>query len=157
VEVVLSNLLRPGLVALGLLGLSAVGGEARAGGDKVSLSVSAVDFRNTRGQAIVAVFDSKDGWPKLDKALRLEKVKLEKATVDVTFRDLPPGTYAVEVIHDENENGKLDMRWLPYPKPAEGAGASNDAPASMGPPSWSDARFKLTEKGGALTIHLRYW
>ncbi len=148
---------RSALVLLGLIALTALGTEAHAGGDRVSLSVSAVDFRNTRGQAIVAVFDDKDGWPKIDKALRVEKVKLDKATMDVTFRDLPPGTYAVEVIHDENENGKLDMRWLPYPKPAEGAGASNDAQASLGPPSWSDARFKLTEKGGAITIHLHYW
>lgn len=151
------NLVRSGLALLGLVGLTALGGDAQAGGEKVSLTVSALDFRNTKGQAIVAVFDSKDAWPKIDKALKVEKVKLDKATLDVTFRDLPPGTYAVEVIHDENENGKLDMRWLPYPKPVEGAGASNDAPASVGPPSWSDARFKLTDKGGAITIHLRYW
>lgn len=148
---------RSALGLLGLLVLTTLGGEAYAGGDKVSLSVSAVDFCNAKGQAIIAVFDSKEGWPKLERAIRVEKIKLEKVTVDVTFRDLPPGTYAVEVIHDENENGKLDMRWLPYPKPTEGAGASNDAPASIGPPSWSDARFKLSEKGGAITIHLRYW
>ena len=147
---------RSGLGMMGLLALTALGAEAHADGERVRLSVSAVDFRNTRGQALVAVFDSKDSWLKLDKAVRLEKVKLDKTTLDVTFRELPPGTYGVAVIHDENENGKLDMRWLPYPKPIEGAGASNDAPASVGPPSWSDARFKLTEKGGALTIHLRY-
>jgi uncharacterized protein (DUF2141 family) len=157
VEVIMKHRIHAALGLLVVLAQTTPGVEARAGGEKVSLSVSTVGFRNTKGRAIVAVFDNKDGWPKIENALRVEKVKLDKATLDVTFRDLPPGTYAVEVIHDENDNGKLDMRWLPYPKPIEGAGASNDAPASMGPPSWSDARFKLTEKGGAITIHMRYW
>ena len=145
----MKNLGRSGPAFLGLVGLTALGADAHADGDKVSLSVSTGEFSNTKGLALVAVF-------KLDKALRHEKLKIEKPTLDVTFRDLPPGTHGVAVIHDENENGKLDMRWLPYPKPTEGAGASNDAPASVGPPSWSDARFKLSDKGGAITIHLRY-
>jgi uncharacterized protein (DUF2141 family) len=143
--------------ALAALLLAAQAGDASAQSAKVSLTVSTVGFRNTTGQAIVAVFDAKDGWPKLDRALRLEKVKLAAPKVDVTFRDLAPGIYAVEVIHDENENGKLDMRWLPYPKPIEGAAASNDAPATLGPPSWSDARFKMSDKGAAITVHMRYW
>jgi uncharacterized protein (DUF2141 family) len=29
-----------------------------------------------------------------------------------TFADIPPGTYALAVIHDENSNGKLDTNWL---------------------------------------------
>lgn len=147
-----------GIAAVVLAGMAGDTRDARADGPKVSLTVTTLGFRNTTGQAIVAVFDAKDGWPKLEKALRLEKVKIkDAASLAVTFKDLPVGSYAVEVIHDENENGKLDMRWLPYPKPIEGAGVSNDAEATMGPPSWSDARFKLSDKGGAITIHMRYW
>ena len=131
--------------------------DARAEAPKVNLVVSTVGFHNSTGQALVAVFDSKDSWPKLDRALRLEKVKLTGGKLDVTFRDLPPGIYAVEVIHDENSNGKLDMRWLPYPKPKEGAGASNGAQPGMGPPAWSDARFRLTDKGGFVPIEVKYW
>ena len=131
--------------------------EARADGAKASLTVGIVGFRNTTGQALVALFDAKESWPKLDRALRLEKVKLTGSKLDLTLRDLPPGTYAVSVVHDENENGKLDMRWLPYPKPKEGVGASNDAAATIGPPAWADARFRLGDKGGAITIHMRYY
>jgi uncharacterized protein (DUF2141 family) len=144
-----------------LIGASALGlgsHAARADGEaRVDLTVDTSGFRNAQGQLIVAVFDSKDGWPKLEKALRVEKVKATGATARVTFKGLPTGTYAVEVIHDENANGKLDMRWLPFPKPLEGAGASNDAPASLGPPSFSDARFRLSEKGGVIAIKMRYW
>jgi uncharacterized protein (DUF2141 family) len=143
---------------VGLVGLAGMPSHARAEGAKVALTVTAVGFRDAKGQALVALFDAKDAWPKLQNARALEKVKpIKDGTVAVTWRDLPPGEYAVSVIHDENENGKLDMRWLPYPKPAEGAGASNDAEATIGPPSWADARFKLTAAGGAITIHMRYW
>ena len=127
-----------------------------AGG--VTLTIEAVSFRGTKGQAIVAVFDAAESWPKLEKARRLVKVKpIAGGKIKVDLRDLPPGVYAASVIHDENENGKLDMRWLPLPKPIEGAGASNDAKATVGPPSWADARFRLGERGGVMKIRMRYW
>jgi uncharacterized protein (DUF2141 family) len=146
------------IAGLGVALLAAqIGGDARADTPKVSLTVSFEGFRNTTGQALVAIFDAQEAWPKLARALRLEKLKLTGPRLDYTFRDLAPGTYAVSVVHDENENGKLDMKWLPYPHPGEGVGASNDAAATMGPPSWSDARFGLSDKGGVMTIHLRYY
>ena len=126
--------------------------------EKVSLIVTATGFRNTTGQAIVALHADGDTWPKLDKAVKVEKVPITADGVKVTFTDLSRSTlYAVAVIHDENSNGKHDMRWLPLPKPLEGAGVSNDAVATMGPPAWADARFRIHEGGGAIAIHLRYW
>ena len=40
------------------------------------------------------------------------------------FNDIPPGTYAIAVFHDENANGKLDKNFLGIP--CEGYGASNN-------------------------------
>jgi len=50
------------------------------------------------------------------------KVRHTEARCD--FEDIPPGTYALVVIHDENMNGKLDTNWVGIPK--EGYGFSND-------------------------------
>ena len=151
----MSKLVSLSVAVLGVALLATADVRADAG---VALTINAVGFKGTKGQALVAIFDSKEAWPKLDKALRLEKIKpIKDDTVTLTLRELPPGEYAVEVIHDENENGKLDMRWLPYPRPAEGAGVSNDATATVGPPSYSDARFRLGAGGGAITLHMRYW
>ena len=107
-------------------------------------------------QAIVAVYSSKDAWLKVDRAVQVRKVKISGKKVDVTFNGLAPGAYAVSVVHDENENGKLDIRYFPYPRPEEGAGVSNDATATIGPPSWSDSTFRLTDKGGGIRIKVRY-
>jgi len=45
------------------------------------------------------------------------------------------------VIHDENEDKKFTMRWLPWPKPLEGGGFSNNANAKMGPPDYKETIF----------------
>jgi uncharacterized protein (DUF2141 family) len=123
---------------------------------KTTLSVSAEGFKNTKGQAIIAVYPSKETWLQPEKAIRLQKVKPVRAEINVKFEDLAPGTYAVSVIHDENENGKLDMRYFPIPRPREGAGVSNDARKNMGPPSWEDSRFTLSSAGAAIHIKIRY-
>ncbi|MDB4987056.1 MAG: hypothetical protein JWN04_2234, partial [Myxococcaceae bacterium] len=58
-------------------------------------------------------------------------------------KDVKPGTYAVSVIHDENKNNELDMRWLPWPKPKEGVAVSNDPDNRAGPPKWETAKFEV--------------
>jgi uncharacterized protein (DUF2141 family) len=72
----------------------------------------------------------------------------------VTVTGVPPGTYAVQVIHDENDNQQLDRPGL---LPTEGMGFSRDAPMRFGPPQWEDARFDLTEAGATVPLTMRYF
>ena len=37
-------------------------------------------------------------------------------SAQVTFKDLPQGSYAVSVLHDENGNGKMDKNFVGMPK-----------------------------------------
>lgn len=72
--------------------------------------------------------------------------------VEVT--GVPPGTYAVQVVHDENDNRTLDR---PGFLPTEGMGFSRDAPMRFGPPRWADASFELTEAGATVPLTMRYF
>jgi len=72
----------------------------------------------------------------------------------VTVPGVPPGTYAVQVIHDENDNQALDRPGL---LPTEGMGFSRDAPMRFGPPRWDDARFDLAEPGATVQLSMRYF
>ena len=72
----------------------------------------------------------------------------------VTVAGVPPGTYAVQAVHDENGNGTLDR---PGFLPLEGLGFSRDARMFMGPPAWDDAAFDLTEAGVTIPLTLRYF
>jgi uncharacterized protein (DUF2141 family) len=69
------------------------------------------------------------------------------------FRDLPSGTYAVAVVHDENANGRLDT----FAKiPREGYGFSRNAPVRFGPPEFGEASFRLTPGRNIQVIRVRY-
>jgi uncharacterized protein (DUF2141 family) len=141
---------------LALVALASLFGVAHADGAKIRIVVRATQFKGTKGQAIVAVYNSSDSWLKLDRALRVSKVPIAGESIDVTFDGMDPGVYGISVIHDENENGKLDMRYFPIPGPVEGAGVSRDATATFGPPSWNDSKIRIGDVGGLVAIRVRY-
>jgi uncharacterized protein (DUF2141 family) len=144
---------------LALLLLSALTAPAlRADADaaKIRVVVRANAFKNTKGRAIVAVYNSSDNWLKIDRAMKLLRVPIVGDSIDVTFEGMDPGVYGFSVIHDENDNGKLDMRYFPIPGPVEGAGVSRDATATFGPPSWNDAKIRIGDVGGLIAVKVRY-
>ena len=75
-------------------------------------------------------------------------------TQSVVFTNLDPGTYAVIVFHDENDNGKLDE--TPWGVPTEGYGFSNDAEGFLAAPAFKDAAVTLGNSDKAITIALKY-
>ena len=102
-------------------------------------------FRGTDGVALVTLYDSEQSWLKVPKAIQVVRAKISGSAMTIEFKDVKPGTYAVSVIHDENKNNQLDMRWLPWPKPLEGVGVSNDPEHKAGPPKWETAKFTVAE------------
>jgi uncharacterized protein (DUF2141 family) len=72
----------------------------------------------------------------------------------VVFTNLEPGRYAVIVIHDENDNGKLDTNF--FGVPTEGFGFSNNAEGFLGPPSFKEAAVTLDQADRTVEIALGY-
>jgi uncharacterized protein (DUF2141 family) len=71
----------------------------------------------------------------------------------IRLAGLAPGTWALSVIHDENDNRRLD-RFMGIP--TEGFGFSRNPRLRMGPPRFDEARFPVA--GGQLrqTVRLHY-
>lgn len=118
------------------------------------LTVVVTGIAASKGQLLVTVFTSGDGWPKPQRAAAAARVDATAPEQEVRFDGLPPGPCAVSVVHDLDGNGKLTMRWLPWPHPAEPTGASNGATGSFGPPSFEAARFELLPGGGVARVAL---
>lgn len=57
------------------------------------------------------------------------------------FDDVPPGRYAVAVLHDANDNGRLDVNLLGMP--VEAWGVSGNAARRLGPPRFDEAAFDM--------------
>ena len=71
----------------------------------------------------------------------------------VTFKDLPPGRYAIESFQDVNANGKMDTSWIGLP--LEPYGFSRDARAILSKPGFSSVSFQLTPGENSQTMHMQ--
>ena len=92
----------------------------------------------TPGPLLVYLYDAKESWLKVDKAYRKTVLKNQaKAEYRWTLKDLPPGDYAIQVVHDEDNNGALTMGFF---GPSEGVGVSNYVPTFI--PRFEKAQFK---------------
>jgi uncharacterized protein (DUF2141 family) len=120
------------------------------------IHVKVLDIRNSTGTVACALFEAPDGFPAeyLHFATNMMVIKVRATRARCDFEDIPPGTYALAVVHDENMNGKLDTNLLGIPK--EGYGFSNDAKALLGAPSFSAASFPYDGQNLELTISLHY-
>jgi uncharacterized protein (DUF2141 family) len=121
------------------------------------LSVNIIGIKPSAGGTLrVALFQGEQGWPKLAAALISKNVPATGPQLSVQFEKLAyANDYAIEVHHDENSNGKFDMRWLPYPRPKEGVGVSNNI-FGFGHPDFVDARFSIDSPEKTLEIRMRY-
>ena len=87
-------------------------------------------------------------------SIALQRVPLTESTAVGCFVVAAPGTYAVAVYHDENNNHHFDRSLIGLP--VEGYGFSNNAPIFMAPPSFGAVRFTVGPGDTKLGIALRY-
>jgi len=69
--------------------------------------------------------------------------------VTLTFENVQPGTYAIMVMHDANDNKQMDMDANGMPQ--ENYGMSGE-PNPYGPPTFEGAKFELTGENQEFTI-----
>jgi uncharacterized protein (DUF2141 family) len=121
-----------------------------------SIKASFTKVRNGDGQLAVALFSSREGFPvKIARAMAKKLVPANDPKCEVVFENVPYGSYAVSVFHDQNNNGKLDTVFL-IGIPKEGVGCSNNPKSRFGPPSFADSKFTLDSREVELTIELKY-
>ena len=120
------------------------------------IHVKILDIRNSAGTVACALFKGPDGFPTeyMHAATNIMMMKVQDRQARCDFADIPPGTYALAVIHDENKDGKLEANWVGVP--TEGYGFSNDAKALMSAPSFDAASFPYNGRNLELTISLNY-
>jgi uncharacterized protein (DUF2141 family) len=122
-----------------------------------TLTVRVTGARNIKGKIGVTLFQDAQGFPDdASKAIRQQSVEIDPNTMSaqVTFKDLPQGTFAVSVLHDENGNGKMDKNFVGMPK--EGYGASNNPKKKKRAPTFDEAKFSLNASEQTIEITLIY-
>lgn len=113
---------------------------------ETGIKVTITNLRNNKGHVLISLFKEGVGYPdKPDKAFRKTKLAISDHKTAVLFTDLPSGNYAIAILHDENDDQKMNTNFFGLPK--EGYGFSNNVMGTFGPPSHSKASFSYTTPG----------
>jgi len=110
-----------------------------------SLTVMVTELRNSKGVVQFALYNKDESIPDENYNnyfLRVSR-KIKENAASVTFDNLPEGTYAINILHDENENGKIDKGFV---LPKEGLGFSNYQSIGLSKrPNFRKASFYLSK------------
>ena len=89
-----------------------------------SLTVDVSGLRNSKGTVQFALYNREDAFPDEHYKKYFKKLtgKIVNGTSTITFKNLPEGKYAVNILHDENNDGKIKKGFI---LPKEGIGFSN--------------------------------
>jgi uncharacterized protein (DUF2141 family) len=121
------------------------------------LAVTVEGVRNATGVVYVCLWSAALTYPDCAKSVPHARraIPPEGGTARTVFDGLPPGTYAISVLHDENGNGVMDSSWLGVPR--EGFGFSRiPRLVAMRAPTFEEASFRV-EADGSVTVTMIYF
>lgn len=140
------------LVSISLLILSSFNYQK---GETYSLTVEVKELQNSKGVVQFSLYN-KDGTipdEHYKKCCKILKEKIQNGTSSVTFSNLPIGRYAINILHDENENGEIDKGFI---LPIEGIGFSNYKSVGLtNRPNFKKASFDLNSNK-LITVKIIY-
>jgi uncharacterized protein (DUF2141 family) len=118
-----------------------------------NVEVTITGIRNTEGQMGIGVFRDNESFKKEQayRELQFEKKDISNGVMKVQFT-LPPGTYGIALVDDENSDDVMEYNFLGVPK--EGFGFSDYYHTGMKKPKFDSFKFTL-DKGQKKSINIR--
>jgi uncharacterized protein (DUF2141 family) len=135
---------------LGLLLPGPAAAQPAAAPAAASLTLVFEGIKTPEGSVLAALFDSEAAYGGKGPPVRGVAVKVEGGRASAIVGGLKPGRYALRAFHDLDGDGKMSTN--PFGMPTEPFAFSNNAPAMMGPASWSAAAFEVPAEGAVHTI-----
>ena len=118
---------------------------AKPNAETFSLTVDVKNLRNEKGVVQFALYNKDGSIPDEDfeNYYKIVKGEIVNGSSTITIENIPSGKYAVNILHDENKNGKIDKGFI---LPIEGIGFSNFQSIGLtNRPNFSKASFELKE------------
>lgn len=143
------------MVALTLWSVTTVPYKAQ-GSTNSQLSVEIKDLRNQDGQVCLSLFASSQGFPSdSNQAVQNQCVSASTSAPIATFDNVPPGSYAIAVLHDANSDRTINRNLLGIPN--EGFGFSGNPVIRAGPPTFGEALVVVAGSQANIHINLNYF
>jgi len=115
------------------------------------------NIESGQGKLMVAVYDRRDGYMNLSKAIFLKAVpRPNPGTVEVVIPGLTDRRYyAITCYHDKNGNGRLDRNF--FGVPTEPYGFSRDSRPKFRAPEWDEVCILWRDSRPVVEIRLDTW
>jgi len=124
-----------------------------ATGPSSSLDVQVEGLRNARGVIHACLVPQSPNFPDCAKSPQAVKTTVPASERAIHFTNIAPGRYAVTLIHDENQNGKLDTM---VGIPREGFGFSRNPVIRFGAPKFSQVDIELPAGFTRQMVRMQY-
>lgn len=123
---------------------------------QAKLQVEVTGMRSTRGRITITLYPD-DRRHFLDGKYKVarQSVPVTLPVTRVCFALPAPGTYAVALFHDANDNGHFDTTLLGVP--AEGYGFSRNPKLYFGPPKLSQVRIPVHAGDNVVHVEMQHW
>lgn len=119
-----------------------------------TIEVVVTDIRNSKGNLVMGFYKDSKSFSKRQPFMSkvVEKTRMRNGVVKFKI-SLPPGTYGIALLDDENRNGKADYGFV---LPIEGFGFSDFYHRGILAPTFTDFDFKLGTADKTVTVKLKY-
>ncbi|MDH7974084.1 DUF2141 domain-containing protein [Sphingomonas sp. AR_OL41] len=117
------------------------------------LTIDVAKLRSSKGMIRICLTAAPDNFPSCVDDSQAVSRSVPAGTHDLRIGGLPYGGYAIAVIHDENNNKKLDT-FMGIPR--EGFGFSRNPPIGFGAPRFAAARFAIAGDAETQQVVMRY-
>lgn len=152
---ILSNMFRfqPGLsvfiFVISFMHFGFKGVDSQKAGD---LILEFENLKNKKGKILILLFPTKEGFPG-ETAHSSYSASLEPAQNHV-IKNIPFGNYALSLVHDEDNDGKMNVNFLGIPK--EGYSFSNSKGKMLERPNFEKSVFQHNKPETRLRLRFIY-
>ena len=115
----------------------------------IDITITIDNVVNDEGKVLISLHTA-DTFMKGPGVANLESI-IKDGKVELTFKNVEPGTYAIMAMHDANNNKQMDFQSNGMPIESYGM-YGNDM--SFGPPSFDSAKFEVN--GEDLEMNIRF-
>ncbi len=119
------------------------------------LRVNVSNLARIGGKVWVGIYASSEDFLDRSRALLYYQAVTVTGSLTLHIPDLPAGTYAVALFHDENDNGELDTNFLGLP--TEPWAFSGEPKTRLRLPRFDEVEFHFSGRGDVLDVRLRNW
>ena len=113
------------------------------------------NFESSKGTCRACLFNTPASFSgEGGEPFKCVQAPVRNKTVEAVFENIPQGDYALFVLHDANNNNKMDKNFLGIPK--EGYGASKNKLPFAAAPTFNENRFVVANNTTVrLSVKLR--